>query len=112
MFTAAVVTVTGETLVIVSGAAPGILKLAVPSTCPVSEYEYGLAVPPAAKSSDHPAKLSPLEPSPAVNMTVPLLKNASKSPADGSFGFTSVPPGEDVTVSMLSLFDSLTSQYN
>src|SRR5580658_7212735 len=89
-------------LVIVSGAVlPGTLKLAVPSTCPVSEYEYGLVVPPADKSCDHPTKFSPLDPADAVKSTVPMLKNASRYPSEGSSGFTLVPPGVDVTVSSL-----------
>ncbi len=70
-----------EMLVIESGAViPLRLKFAVPSTCPVSEYGYGLVVPPAAKSSDQPTKLSPLVVVDAVNVTVPSLKNESILP--------------------------------
>ena len=90
-----------EMLVIESGAViPLRLKFAVPSTCPVSEYGYGLVVPPAAKSCDQPTKLSPLVGGRrrernravvekrvyiAVCLVVPLV----------------VPVGEDVTVSRL-----------
>jgi hypothetical protein len=90
-----------EMLVIESGAViPGALKLAVPSTCPVSEYGYGLVVPPAAKSSDHPTKFSPLVLVPAVNVTVPSLKNESILPYVSLSPWV-VPSGEDVTVSSL-----------
>src|ERR1700729_3551344 len=86
-------------LVIERGAAiPLRLKFAVPSTCPVSENGYEAVVPPAAKSCDHPAKLSPLAPVEAVNVTVPLLKNASTLP---KVPLSSVPAGEADTVSSL-----------
>ncbi len=98
-FTEPVVTVGVEMLVIESGAAiPLRLKLAVPSTCPVSENGYELVAPPAAKSCDHPTKLSPLAPGDAVKVTVPLLKNASTLP---NVPLSSVPRGEADTVSSL-----------
>jgi hypothetical protein len=90
-----------EMLVIESGAViPLRLKLAVPSTCPVSENGYVLVVPPAAKSCDHPTKLSPLVVVDAVKSTVPMLKNESILPYV-SLSDWGVPVGEDVTVSSL-----------
>ena len=89
----------GEMLVIARGAViPLILKLAVPSTCPVNEYGQWIVVPPLTKSCVHPTKLSPLAPGDAVNVTVPMLKNASTLP---NVPLGLVPIGEDVTVSSL-----------
>ena len=88
--------VAGEMLVIVSGAAPGMLKFAVPIAWPVRGNASGLPVP--LKSCVHPAKSRPVAPGFAVKFTVPAVKKASTSPFAP---IELVPVGVEVTFNRL-----------